>query len=83
VDDAINNGMPLPSDWHYNHPSYDNWIRSGLDYLKANGGINLESLAKLREAAIFNLNNGVNQTLYPTINQFWQNAITEPFGLIF
>ena len=75
VNDAIQNGVPLPSTWHYKHPAYTDWVRTGLESLSNSpSGITAEGVAKLRSAAMHYLMKGVNDANHQTINQFWRNS---------
>jgi hypothetical protein len=74
VNDAIQNGIPLPNNWHWKHPAYTKWVKAGLEKLKASSaGINSSTIGELRSAAMHYLEQGVNSQS-ATINQFWKNA---------
>lgn len=73
LNDAIKNGIDLPSNWHYKHPAYSKWIREGLSHLQSNGGITAQGLNELRTSALYYLNQGVKSN-FSTINEFWSKA---------
>lgn len=80
INDAIQNGIPLNSTWHYNHPAYTKWVTDGLNKLSASSsGLTTQNVGQLRSAAIYHLHQGINNTNYSTINQFWLNASINPF----
>ncbi len=49
INDAIQNGIPLPNNWHWKHPAYTKWVKEGLQKISVSqGGFNTSSIGQLR-----------------------------------